>query len=275
MNAVRSTNISVALMNAPQDRFPVTKEVNDYFPVTKRVNDGFPVVKEVIDSNHCTTSRPCPHCRTMKKARRVHFAEDVQVHIIKNFRDFPLWFHDNQTGVSVVADWEMARAQRSVWDYLCAYEWAYHLLRQGADIDQLYQRILIHGSTLGFRTMERFAEASVRREQMNQWNRSAIVTTFKMLVRNDTHWATKLGLYCQERSRASQLQAAFMGHIDAAAARVEYATLPHELRPEHRSLLSTPMLYRQPPVQHETAMQCRARGKKRLEKHHRSMVVLW
>jgi hypothetical protein len=269
MNVVRLTNISVPVLNASHDRVSVTKEVTDCFPVSKEV------VKEVIDSYPCTTSRPCPHCRTMKKARRVHFAEDItQVHIIENFRDFPLWFHNNQTGVSVVADWEMVRTQRNVWDYLCAYEWAYHLLRQGAPIDQIYQRILIHGSSLGFRTMERFAEASGRREQMNQWTRSAILTTFKMLVRDDAHWASKLGAYCQERSRAAQLQAAFMGDIDAAAARVEYATLPHALRPGHRLLLSTPMLYRQPPVQHETAMQCRARGKKRLESHHRSIVVL-
>jgi hypothetical protein len=264
MNVIRSANISVVpLMNASHDHFPGAKEVNDRIPVTK----------EVIDSNHCTASHPCPHCRNMKKARRVRFADIVEVHIIENFRDFPLWFHSNETGVSVLADWEAARAQRSVWDYLCAYEWAYHLLRQGAFIDQIYQSILIHGSSLGFRTMERFAEASVRREQMNQWTRSAILTTFKMLVRDDAHWASKLGAYCQERSRASQRQAAFMGHMDAAAARVEYATLPHALRPGHRLLVSTPMLYRQPPVQPETAMQCRARGKKRLESDHQSMVI--
>lgn len=188
-----------------------------------------------------------------KKKRRVRMSKEMyRSRAIYSLKEWPLWSKSGMKGVQAGIDKVTTRTNTDVQDYIDAADAAYEELNDtdGAVSEEL-RKALIGAVARGYRSLENYSEGRGERFGVQDDFRAALVSKYRLAAVHRVDWSDEAAARCATRSRAPCQWAAYMGQIDAAVARKEYATLPHSLRPP--SSLHGPVLYRQPHVRRETA----------------------
>jgi hypothetical protein len=204
------------------------------------------VVEQSASLRSCLKKQNCD-----KKARfHIRFSEGRdEEYPIESFKDLDLWTSDSEPKQCVVRDNYILQTDEMAREYVCLYDAAYLQVNSGdgnGAVEDHIEQALVRGVELDYRTgtlaRPSFSHDTKLRNKLRKAGYKLIVAMYKSLAGRDD-WDTELGMFCENHSGENRKWAAYIGRIDAIAARLEHAQLPH-------CIWTPPLVVANTPAQH-------------------------